>query len=114
MQKLAWLLDARFALPLTGGKARFGADAIVGLIPVVGDAAMMVLSLYIVIQAWRLGTGWGTLAKMIGWVIVDFLVGDIPVAGDIADALLKVNLRNLRMIGIAPRRVVTNTAPPKV
>lgn len=113
MQRIAWLLDARFALPFSGGKARFGLDAVVGLIPVVGDALMMLLSLYIVVQAWRLGTGWRTLLKMIGWVIVDFIVGEVPVAGDIADALLKVNLRNLRMIGIEPRGPqAAEPAPP--
>ena len=104
MQHLAWMLDAQFPVPLTGGRLRIGADALIGLVPIFGDAAMALLSLYIVAQARRLGTPWGTIGKMLGWVLVDLLLGEIPVAGDVADALFKVNLRNLRMIGIEPRR----------
>jgi hypothetical protein len=104
MQHLAWLLDAQFAVPLTGGRLRFGLDTLIGLVPVLGDGAMALLSLYIVAQARRLGTPWGAIFVMLFWVFVDMLLGELPVAGDIADALFKVNLRNLRMIGIEPKR----------
>lgn len=108
LQKLAWLLDAQFALPFTKDRARFGIDAIVGLVPVVGDGLMAIVSLYIVCQAWRLGTPFRTLLKMVGWVMIDFISGTLPLGGDFADALLKVNIRNLRMIGIEARPAPTD------
>jgi len=102
MQHLAWLLDAQFAVPLTGGRLRVGIEPLIGLIPILGDGAMALISLYIVAQARRLGASWGTVAAMLFWVLVDLLLGQIPIVGDVADALLKINLRNLRMIGIEP------------
>jgi hypothetical protein len=88
-------MDARFRLPGTGWQ--FGLDGLVGLIPGIGDAATTLVSLYIVAQAWRLGVRKRTLARMIGNIVLDFLVGTMPVAGDLFDFVWKANLRNLRL-----------------
>jgi hypothetical protein len=101
LRALAWLLDARWRLP--GTRFRFGADAVIGLAPVVGDALMAVTSLYIVYEGARLGASDRVLARMLLNVLVEFVAGSVPVAGDLFDAAWKANLRNLALLGIDAR-----------
>lgn len=113
VQRLAWLLDARFAIPFT--QFRFGLDALIGLVPVLGDFTMAVLALYIVFQARRLGTPWGKIFIMLLLVAADWIIGSVPVLGDIADAVFKINLINMRLMGISPpipQRPGTYQPPP--
>lgn len=100
LQRLAWLLDSSIALP--GSKFRVGLDPILGLVPGVGDAISAGLSAYILVEASRLGTDKATLARMAGNVLVDMLVGAVPVVGDALDFAVKANRRNLRLLGIWP------------
>lgn len=93
---LAKLLDSQFRIPGTGW--RVGLDALIGLLPGVGDGATAVLSLYIVMRARRLGAPTTILLKMIGNVGVDLVVGSIPVFGDIFDVAWKANRRNLHLL----------------
>jgi len=67
-------------------------------VPVVGDAVSGVVSLYIVVEAARLGVSYGTLLRMIANVAVDIAVGSLPIVGDAFDALWKSNRRNLRLV----------------
>src|SRR5690606_34730764 len=89
-------LDARFAIPGTG--MRFGLDGLFGLIPGVGDAALMVASAYIIVEAWRAGVGKATLLRMAANVAIDVAIGVIPVLGDLFDFAWKANLRNVRLM----------------
>lgn len=100
LERLAWLLDARFGIP--GTSWRIGWDSLVGLIPGVGDVISLVPALYIVWQGWRLGVPRLTLLRMLGWVTLDTAGGSIPVAGDVLDTFLKANLINM---GILRRHV---------
>lgn len=109
LQRLAWLLDNQFRIP--GTDARIGWDGIVGLFPVVGDTASFVLSAYIVWEAKRLGVPRWTLLKMIGNIVLDWLVGSIPVLGSIFDFAFKANLRNLQLLGLVPPRSSSRTRP---
>jgi hypothetical protein len=93
---LSRLLDSAFVVP--GTNYRIGLDAIVGLVPGIGDAIGAVFSLYIVFQAARMGVPKATLARMLGNVGVDTLVGEIPLLGDLFDAGFKSNMRNLSLI----------------
>ena len=68
------------------------------MVPGIGDAATTLISLYIVAEAWRLGVRKRTLARMIGNIVLDSIVGTVPVAGDLFDFIWKANLRNLRLI----------------
>ena len=99
--RLRWLaafLDDAIEIP--GLKARVGWDAIIGLIPGVGDVASMGLSLYIVYEAKRLGTPRHVLAMMVANVAIDAAVGSIPALGDVFDMAFKANRRNLRLMGL--------------
>jgi hypothetical protein len=91
----ARLLDQSIILP---GGYRIGIDPIIGLIPGIGDAIGTVLSFYIVYEAARLGISKCILLRMSGNVLIETLVGEIPILGDIFDAAWKANVRNARLV----------------
>jgi hypothetical protein len=93
---LATLLDTRFVIPFT--KFRFGADSLLGLAPGLGDVLTTGLSLYIVYEAHKLGTPKHVLARMLGNVAIDGVIGAVPVAGDVFDVLWRANRRNVRIL----------------
>ncbi len=93
---LADMLDARWRVP--GTSIRFGADALVGLVPVLGDAASGLVSLYIVSRARDHGAGSGLIARMLGNVVLDTLAGSVPILGSVFDIYFKANKRNIRLL----------------
>lgn len=101
LAKLAWLLDAQIKLP--GVSTRIGLDAILGLVPGLGDVITAGLSCYIVIEAGRMGVSKRKLAAMVLRILLDFAAGSVPVAGDLFDVFYKANVRNLRSIGIVAK-----------
>lgn len=96
IERLARLLDTRFGIPFT--KVRFGADSLIGLAPGFGDAVTTALALYIVYEAHRLGAPKTVLARMLGNVAIDGLVGVVPVAGDVFDVMFRANRRNVGIL----------------
>jgi len=89
------LLDTSIKLP-TGH--RIGIDPIIGLIPGIGDFIGAVLSLYIVYEAARMGIEKRILIRMLVNVLIEVLVGEIPILGDIFDAVWKANIRNAKLV----------------
>lgn len=96
VERLASLLDARFVIPFT--KVRFGADSLIGLAPGVGDMVTTALALYIVYEAHKLGAPKHVLARMLGNVAIDGMIGAVPVAGDVFDVMFRANRRNVRIL----------------
>lgn len=96
LERLATFLDAAIVIP--GTRFRFGADAILGLVPGGGDIVGASLSGYIIYAGWKLGLPASALARMAGNVAADTALGAIPVAGDLFDAYFKANLRNIGVI----------------
>lgn len=96
LNRLAYLLDERFSIP--GTNWRFGLDAIIGLVPGFGDLVTSAISAYIVLEARRLGISRVMLLRMSWNVILDTLLGSIPLAGDVFDAGWKANRRNVRLL----------------
>jgi hypothetical protein len=96
LRTLSRLLDSAFVIP--GTRYRIGLDGIIGLVPGIGDAIGAIFSIYIIFQAARLGVPKLTLARMIGNVGVDTIVGEIPLLGDLFDIGFKSNIRNLSLI----------------
>ena len=90
---LARSLDTQFSI----AGFRFGWDAFLGFVPVIGDGASAVLSLYPVYLAGRHDLGGWTVFRMLGNVVLDFLIGLIPVLGDFFDITFKANRRNLEL-----------------
>ena len=96
LDRLARLLDSRWRIP--GTDIRFGADALVGLLPGVGDAATGLVSAYIILRAANHGAPKRLLARMAGNVALDTVVGSIPLAGSVFDLFFKANNRNIRLL----------------
>lgn len=97
VRALAWLLDNSIPVPGTGGR-RFGIDALIGLVPVVGDLASGGIGLFVIWRASRMGIPRIVVARMLVNTAVDFVVGAIPFAGDAFDLWFKSNTRNLDLM----------------
>jgi hypothetical protein len=89
-------MDTAFEVPLVGW--RFGFDAIIGLIPGLGDAATTIVSLYLLALAGRAGVPKITLARMGLNVAVDMILGSLPLVGDVFDIWWKANQRNAALL----------------
>ena len=96
LDRLATALDSAFAIPGLG--VRFGADAILGLLPGIGDAVSLGLSSYLILEARRLGAPPVLLTRMAGNLIVDATIGAVPIAGDVFDVFFKANRRNMALL----------------
>jgi hypothetical protein len=96
LRTLSRLLDSAFVIP--GTRYRFGLDALIGLVPGLGDAVSAVFSVYIILQASRLGAPKSVVTRMIANVAVDTVVGWIPVLGDLFDVAWKSNLKNMALL----------------
>jgi hypothetical protein len=96
LRQLAHLLDDRFRVP--GTRYRIGLDGLIGLVPGLGDAVTTLLSLYIVLEARRLGVPLTKLCRMGLNVGVDTVLGAVPVLGDLFDVAFKANRRNLALL----------------
>jgi uncharacterized protein DUF4112 len=96
LERLAWLMDDLFRVPILG--SRFGLDALVGLIPGLGDTATSLVSFYILVTAVRYRVPKITLLRMGLNIGIDYLVGSLPVLGDFADACWKSNLKNVELL----------------
>lgn len=95
LDRLAWLLDS--VIPLPGG-LRLGVDGLIGLVPVVGDAATALLSTYIVGVGVRSGASKAVIFKMIANVLIDTLLGAVPFLGDFFDIAHRSNSKNTALI----------------
>lgn len=95
LRSLAWLLDN--SIPLPGG-FRIGLDAIIGLVPGIGDAIGALVSVFIINEARTLGAPRSVLMRMSANVMIETLVGAIPFAGDLFDAGFKANARNIALL----------------
>ncbi len=94
LKKLEQRLDRRFSL----FGVQFGTDAIIGLVPILGDILTSATGLYIIHQSSKLGaTRWTVTRMLVNWGI-DFAVGLIPVVGDIFDIMFKSNTKNVKLL----------------
>lgn len=96
IEMLANLMDSAVAIP--GTRIRLGLDALIGLVPAVGDIASALISSYIIWEARQLGLPRWKIARMIGNVAFDTTIGAVPLVGDVLDVFYKSNRRNLRIV----------------
>ncbi|MBN3925750.1 DUF4112 domain-containing protein [Nostoc sp. NMS4] len=96
LRQLSRLLDNVVTIP--GTKIGFGLDPIIGLIPIGGDFLGVMFSSYIILEAARLGVSRATLGKMVLNVIIDGLVGTVPVLGDFFDFAWRANTNNIKLL----------------
>ncbi|MDF2179769.1 DUF4112 domain-containing protein [Aliiglaciecola sp. CAU 1673] len=95
-KRLATLLDGVWTIPFT--KWRFGVDALLGLLPIAGDLIGAVLGLSIVWHAQQLKAPLNVKLKMLLNILLDLVLGLVPVIGDIADMFFRKNLRNAALL----------------
>ncbi|MCP5395509.1 MAG: DUF4112 domain-containing protein [Sphingomonadaceae bacterium] len=96
IEAMEMLLERSFRIP--GVNVPVGLDAVVGLIPVVGDIIAAAMGAYIVWEARNLDMPKWKLLRMAGNVAMDTALGSVPVAGDLFDFLFRSNTRNLRIV----------------
>ena len=96
LRRIAWLVDAVFVLP--GTRFRFGLNSVIGLLPVGGDAVLGLISLSIVYRAHQMGVPPAKIGRMLGNVALEVAGGSVPILGDLFDAALKANLRNIAIL----------------
>jgi hypothetical protein len=96
IDNLSKLMDNKFRIP--GTDIRFGFDSIIGLIPGVGDMSTFAVSSYMLWIMAKNGASGFVLARMILNVLIDTIVGSIPILGDIFDVAFKANVRNMRLM----------------
>ena len=96
LDALARLLDSAVRVP--GINIRFGADALLNLIPGVGMLTSKGMSAYLIWEARRLGMPMSTLLRMMGDVGVDFVISAIPLVGWVGDVFYRSNLRNMDLL----------------
>ena len=96
VEAMEFLLERSFRIP--GVNVPVGLDALIGLVPVIGDVVTMALGAYIVWEARNLGLSKWQLTRMGANVAFDTLIGFIPLVGDAADLMFRSNTRNLRII----------------
>lgn len=107
LRRLTRLLDDQFRVP--GTRLRFGWDPIVGLIPGLGDAVPPIFSALVLLQARHMRIPPVAQARMLLNVVIDLLIGAVPVAGDLFDFAWKSNARNLVLL----ERHVEEVGPPR-
>ena len=93
---LAKLMDSQFKIP--GTNIKFGLDALIGIIPGAGDFAGFLVSGYMIIVLAQNGASGFVLARICLNVVIDAMVGSVPILGDVFDIAFKANQRNMKLI----------------
>jgi len=95
-ERLVLFLDDGYVIPGTG--FRVGFDAIVGLVPGIGDLLTTASSLSLVWLAQQRGASRSVITRMLANLAIDAMVGAVPVLGDLFDVVFKANRRNLELL----------------
>jgi hypothetical protein len=96
IERLGWVMDDLFRVPVLGW--RFGLDALIGLIPGIGDTGTTLVSFYILAAAVRYRVPKITLLRMGMNIAIDYVVGSLPLVGDVADVWWKSNQMNVELL----------------
>ena len=96
LRQIAELLDGQFRVP--GTNVEFGLDALIGMVPGIGDILSGGISLWLIREARRLGAPRWLVARMMWNVAVDVTVGIVPLVGDVFDMAWKANRKNMELL----------------
>ena len=94
LKRLEQAMDRQFSI----AGIRFGVDAIIGLVPIVGDLVSGAIGLYIIGEARRLGVSRWTKGRMYANWGLDVSFGALPIVGDVFDVVFKSNTKNVRLL----------------
>lgn len=93
---LARVMDSIVTIP--GTNVRIGLDALLGLIPIIGDLASQAISSYLIWEARKLGVSRLTIWRMIGNSMIDTVIGIVPFVGDAFDVAFRANVKNVALL----------------
>ncbi|QJX48871.1 DUF4112 domain-containing protein [Hymenobacter taeanensis] len=96
VERISRLMDSQFQVP--GTTWRFGLDPLMGLIPVVGGLPSLAISGVLILTMMRHGASGQLVVRMLLNVLLDTIIGAIPVIGNIFDFAYKANDRNVRLL----------------
>lgn len=96
LERYARFNDSQFRIPFT--RIRIGVDGIIGVIPVFGETVGLILSLYLLLEAIKLKVPTALKMRMMSNVMLDWLIGLVPILGDLADIAFKANIRNYNLL----------------
>lgn len=96
IDKVSTFLDSRYTIP--GTNFRFGLDPILGIIPGLGDVTSFTFSSFLILLMARKGVSGKVVTLMVINVVIDTVIGSIPILGTIFDAYYKANNRNVRLL----------------
>ena len=94
VKQVAQLLDSQFEI----AGFKFGWDAIIGLVPIVGDLAMAAVGVYPLIVARKHGLSKFVRARMVSNLLIDWALGTVPLVGDLVDVGFKAHLKNAALL----------------
>jgi len=96
VEHVARLMDSQFRLP--GTRFRFGLDPLLGLVPIVGDLATTAVSVALLLTMLRHGASGAVVVRMVLNILLDTVVGAIPVLGNVFDFAYKSNELNVALL----------------
>ncbi|GHB63158.1 DUF4112 domain-containing protein [Persicitalea jodogahamensis] len=96
VESMAKWMDSKFTIP--GTDIKFGFDALIGLIPGAGDFATLAISGYMITILAKNGASGFVVARMALNIVIDALLGSVPILGDIFDVAFKANIRNMKLM----------------
>lgn len=96
LSRFSHIIDSSIGIPFT--RFKFGVEALIGILPGIGDLAGLILSSYVLFEAQRLGVSKRIKLRIVINMLIDFFGGLIPLVGDIFDAYFKANTRNTRLL----------------
>jgi hypothetical protein len=96
VENLTRVLDTQFKIP--GTNIRFGADFLMGLVPGAGDLISMAFSGLLISTMAKNGASGMLVTRMLGNVVLDTVVGSVPILGNFFDLFYKANYRNLKLL----------------
>lgn len=112
LRGLSHVLDNAIAIPGIG--YRIGLDPVIGLLPGGGDVIAGLISIYVVAEAARLGVPTATLGRMGVNILIEVLMGAIPMIGDFFDVVWKANARNVDLLERHIRNPIPSSRADKV
>ncbi|AKS40500.1 DUF4112 domain-containing protein [Wenzhouxiangella marina] len=96
LDRFSYWTDSQFGIPFT--RFRIGIGPLIAMVPVIGDVADLLLSLFVLNEARRIGAGKAVIGRMLINLAIDFFGGLLPVVGDVFDMAFKANTRNTELL----------------
>lgn len=96
LEVIARAMDSAFRIP--GTEIRMGFDALIGLVPVIGDAISGAISSYLIWEARKLGVPKWLLGRMMTNAAIDTALGSVPIVGDMFDVAFRANSKNVALL----------------